>query len=77
MELYKSNCLLESLKAFIQSRGRAKIYKVGKWSWIWKKKKFPHFYWVLDGQKYKFEAKYSDEPLLCQLWYEGHVKKYE
>lgn len=71
-----SNCLVEALKAKIRSHGKAKIHQIGKWLWIWQKKCFPHFYWTVEGKKYKFNARYTDEPLYGQLWYKGRVDEY-
>lgn len=71
-----SNCLVEAIKAKIRTKGKAKIYRIGKWSYIWNKKCFPHFYWKVGDKRYKFNARFSDEPLWGQLWYEGEVTEY-
>lgn len=78
MVYYKSNCLIEAVKTYVASKGKVKIHKIGKWKWIFTKRCFPHFYWKDEkGIKYKFEAKYSDEPLHGQLWYEGYIESYK
>lgn len=44
-----------------------------------RKRMFPHYYWYdLSENTHKhFEAKYSDEPLIGQLWFLGEVTKYK
>lgn len=72
-----SNCLIEALKAFSKNMKYVRIKKKGSIK-VLRKGHFPHFYWVDNrtGDCYHFEARYSDEPFLGQLWFEGKVTKY-
>lgn len=73
----KSNCLLGAIKQYIKSPLNIKIHKRGSWLEIFQCK-WPHFYWLdlRDNHYYHFCAKYSDEPFINQIWFQGEVKRY-
>jgi len=72
-----SNCLIEALKNKMLKPFKITIYKRGKWTEILKKS-FPHFYWYDKDKKcyLHFCAKYSDEPFLYQLWFQGSIREF-
>lgn len=70
---YKSNCLLEAIKAKFMNFRQNKIYKRGSWLCVFKCQ-WPHFYWY--NQKHdKYYSYYQKDTLtwLQQLWYEGDI----
>lgn len=70
-----SNCLIEAVLEFSRNPMSIRIKKKGSLNFI-RERAFPHFYWYdkRDGEYYHFCAKYSDEPLIKQLWFEGRIK---
>lgn len=72
-----SNCLLESIKQYIKSPSNINIHKRGSWFEIFHCK-FPHFYWFDKryGYYYHFCARFTDEPFLHQLWFQGDIKRF-
>ena len=72
-----SNCLLHSIKQYILNPTNIKIIKRGSWLEIFGCK-WPNFYWFdkRDNHYYHFCAKYSDEPFINQIWFEGEVKRF-
>ncbi len=75
---YFSNCLLEAIKHFVKNPIKVRIKRKGQWKLIWKKHQFPHFYWYdkNEGLYKHFNAEFSDEPLLYQLWFSGKVTEF-
>jgi hypothetical protein len=73
-----SNCLIEATKEFLRNPLHTKVYRKGSWKLIWRKHQFPHFYWYSkkDQKYYHFNAKYSDEPFLYQLWFRGYIDEF-
>ena len=70
---YKSNCLLEAIKAKFMNFRQNKIYKRGSWSCVFKCQ-WPHFYWY--NQKHDKYYSYCQKNTLTwlqQLWYEGDI----
>lgn len=74
---YFSNCLIEAIKQYVKYPNYIKIKRKGRWKLI-KKKTFPHFYWYDSryNEYFHFCARYSDEPFLCQLWFQGTIEKF-
>jgi len=72
-----SNCLLESIKQYLKYPLHIKIIKIGSWLEILQCK-WPHFYWLDKrvNHYYHFCAKYSDEPFINQIWFEGEIKRF-
>lgn len=72
-----SNCYFEALKQKIIKPSKVIIHKRGKWSEVLHKK-FPHFYWYDKDKKcfLHFCAKFTDEPFLYQLWFQGEIREF-
>lgn len=74
---YYSNCLLECLKAWMCQPRNIKIKKYGSWKLLFKKGRFPHFYWTdkKTGLSYDFrrdKKDYKQDTIFNQLWFKGY-----
>jgi|GEM_PF-2244890 len=74
----KSNCLLGAMKQYIKHPLSTKIHMRGSWLEVFQFK-WPHFYWLDlrdNNNYYHFCARYSDEPFVNQIWFQGEVKRF-
>ncbi|MED1863330.1 hypothetical protein P4V41_07660 [Fictibacillus nanhaiensis] len=74
---FYSNCFLESVKAWVKQPMNITIKKRGTWKMLYRKKKFPHFYW-LDKQTGKHYDFARDKEFLTfkeQLLFKGFVRE--
>jgi hypothetical protein len=77
---YYSNCLLESLKAWIKSPLHISIHKKGSLKTLLRKGKMFHFYWKdkRTGKIYDFTKDKMDYPkdtLMNQIWFKGFKRE--
>lgn len=75
--IHYSNCLIEAIKQKIRHPKSINIMRKGSLKLL-RKRVFPHYYWydVRDDTYRHFNAKYSDEPFLNQLWFIGEVTEF-